>query len=51
MHETSSRGWNGKIMLINQEVQGGGRHERGGHVGEREEGFFKNDMSRDEDAI
>jgi hypothetical protein len=38
-------------MLINQEVQGGGHHERGGHVGEREEGFFKNDMSRDEDAI
>jgi hypothetical protein len=38
-------------MLINQEVQGGGRHGRGGHVGERDEGFIKNDMSRDEDAI
>jgi hypothetical protein len=38
-------------MLINQEVQGGGCHGRGGHVGEREEGFIKNDTSRDEDAI
>ena len=38
-------------MLINQEVQGGGCYGCGGHVGERENGFIKNDMSRDVDAI
>ena len=38
-------------MLINQEVQGGGCYGCGGHVGERENGFIKNDMSRDENAI
>jgi hypothetical protein len=38
-------------MLIDEEVQGGESHGRGGHVGERKEGFIKNDMSRNKNTI
>jgi len=38
-------------MIISQEVQGGGRHGCGRHVGERKEGFIKNDMSRNKNAV
>jgi hypothetical protein len=51
MHKASSRNWSGEFMLINEEVQCGGGHGCGGHVGEWQEGFIKNDMSRNKNAI
>jgi hypothetical protein len=51
MHRTGSRNWGGKIIIISEKIQGGWCHGCGGHVGEREKGFIKDDMSRDENAI
>jgi hypothetical protein len=50
-NKTCSRNGSGEITVISKKVQGGGCHGRGRHVGEGEEGFVKNDMSRNEDAI
>jgi hypothetical protein len=51
MHRTGSRNWGGKIIIISEKIQGGWCHGCGGHVGEREKGFMKDDMSGDENAI
>ena len=38
-------------MIIDEKVQGGGCHGCARHVGEREKGFIKNDMSRNKNAV
>jgi hypothetical protein len=51
MHKWSSRNQSSQIILIKKEVQGGGCHGRGRHVGEGEGGFIKDDMARNKNAV
>jgi hypothetical protein len=51
MHKLSSRNRSGEIILIEKEVQGRGHQLRGGHIGEGEEGFVKDDISRNKNVV
>lgn len=50
-YRPNSRNQSGEIMFINKEIQGGGSHGRGGHIGEGEKGFVKDDMSGNKNAV